>query len=160
MSLPAYYHEGVPAWVQRTLKAHDRDLEVVYFRWWVGQDGTSGRFLVLVRTKTYRGRATLPVEGDGQLNLRDWGLVLVVEDAAGGRKVPDRATVDQVLAADRVDVTPDRWLKSLRRGHQAAQDRRQAARRAEHAAVLTPEIAAGMAGRVTGRPILKEFSHA
>lgn len=146
-------HELVPEWVRRELQAHDKDLDVVFFRWWAGTDQApgeqaAGRFLIMVRRKSRAFVRTPPIRGEGQLNLDDWHIVHVVEDDHGAFKRPDRETVALVLAADISNATAARYLREIRERADRVRQFRKRKRREERREILVPEIEAGLAGRV------------
>lgn len=154
-----FFHEGVPEWVRRTLQSHDRDLDVIYYRWWAGNDGTTGRFLAIVRRKSMRGKTTPPIQGDGQINWNDWAVIFALENDLGVMEQPGAKTIAKVILSDRANVEPEKFFKEMRRKNEDIKKRRQQSFRKERAHHLIPEAQAGMRGRVMGKPI-KEIAHA
>lgn len=154
-----FFHEGVPEWVRRILQAHDRDLDVIFYRWWAGNDQTMGRFLAVVRRRQFRGKGTDPINLDGQFNWQDWAVIFPLENDLGEREQPGAKTIAKVISSDRANVEPEKFFKELRRKNEEIKKRRQQSFQADRKHHLIPEIKAGMRGRVMGRPI-KEIVHA
>ena len=153
-----FFHEGVPDYVRRLLQSHDRDLDLIFYKWWAGNDGTMGRFLAIVRRKSSRGSTFDPVNAEGQFNWKDWAVVYVLESHLGVMEQPTGKTVIKILESDRVNIELDKFFKALRKKNEQIRMRRQTAFRETRAANLMPDIKAGLGGRVMGKPIL-EVSH-
>lgn len=146
-------HEGVPEWVRRVLQSHDRNLDVIFYRWWAGSNQTpgeaaQGRFLVVVRRQPRQYALAKPIIADGQLNFNDWGIVEVVEDRLGGMKVPDRATVESVLKSDRKHTDPKRWLRETRERADRAKALRRQQRTEERRLAMFRAANADLSGKV------------